>query len=159
MPGLTREQYATKGKVLAYFPLIGAVALWVLYGVRAIFGVDLAQRWSRSEPAPTILYLVLAVLGSVVAGVWTAWNLKVRGRLLTHGKMVAGKVVAVAGYSSSGQQPVTFTYVVGGKEITLKKDLLKGYKVDDVVGVLYDPEKPERCEVLAAEDKGDGVQG
>jgi hypothetical protein len=151
---------AKQRKVATWVPLTGVgsvvIFLWVSFLLKRYGGIDFVV--GTKEDPGGLFYLIpallLTVIGPIVAWVWVKRNLY----LLDHGVRVHARIES-SGLWGSGVSvldapsvPVTFAYVVDGKEYKVRKDLPKPivekYRPDTSVQVCADRKNPKRCLIL-----------
>ncbi|HWE95604.1 MAG TPA: hypothetical protein VG269_16690 [Tepidisphaeraceae bacterium] len=127
---------------------MGLAFIWGLYFLREFAGFDFVAWLKNQEPVPPVVYLIVAILGTIIIVIVTARELRTSSALALGGKYVDGKVIRVGLLSSRGMTPVTVSYVVDGTGYKKRTDMLKGKSVGDSVRVLYDPKNPRTCQVF-----------
>jgi hypothetical protein len=126
---------------------MGLAFIWGLYFLREFAGFDFLAWLKNHEPVPPVVYLIVAILGTIIIVIVTAREMRTSSALALGGKYVDGKVIRVGLLSSHGMTPVTVSYVVDGTGYKKRTDMLKGKSVGDSVRVLYDPKNPRTCHV------------
>ena len=128
------------------------VAGWVNYISAACFRFDLVKWESISDDAQQNAYLYLAIILSVLSAIigWIAARRNLD--LVKRGVWIRGTVEKISALGKGGTRPMTFAYEVNGVQYKYKKDVPKlfnsEYNGQTRVWVIYDPQKPKRCEVL-----------
>jgi hypothetical protein len=126
---------------------MGVAFVWGLYLLREFAGFDFFAWLKNREPVPPVVYLIVAILGTIIIVIVTAREMRTSAGLALGGKYVDGKILRVGLISSHGMTPVTVAYVVEGTEYKKRTDMLNGKAVGDSVRVLYDPKNPRTCKV------------
>ena len=141
------------------FAAAGAVAvlLWSIYLLRAIFHFDVIaflhnesdDLYHRENVDRTTLYLILAIVGTLIAAIWAFAKSRKISELVRNGVTTTGTVVEKSMLKHHGMVPTTITYTVDGKTYQFRKDMLDGqYNVGDTVEIMYDPARPTHREVI-----------
>ena len=125
---------------------------WANYISAVCFHFDLVKREQITDDAQQRAYLYLAIVLSVL-GVLFGWIAARRNiDLVKRGVWIRGKVEKISSLGKGGTRPVTFAYEVDGVQYKHKKDVHKAfnsqYNSETRVWVIYDPQKPKRCEIL-----------
>jgi hypothetical protein len=125
---------------------------WANYISAACFRFDLITRASVTEDSRQTAYLCMAMTFTVLA-IAFMWIVARRNMdLVNRGVWTHAKVGKISSLGKGGTRPVTFLYEVNGTSHKIKKDVPKiinsKYSADSRVWVVYDPEKPKRCEIL-----------
>ena len=138
------------------------VAVWTFFVLKSVFDFDLLSHFGPGNDKPgegpsSMLYFWIALAVTVVATPIVLLMVRRNLHLLTHGiEMHASVASAGLGGNSKmgykGHMPVTFVFIVEGKEYKVRKDVLtstaRSYNSSSQILLRYDPRNPKRCVIL-----------
>jgi hypothetical protein len=131
-------------------PAAGAVALWILFLLKAVFNVDpdsLVGRHPEKPPGATF-WLIFALAGTVVAVGFVLWQTKRALDLARRGTEVVAKVGFVSPVPLKGLLQVHCKYSYRNKEYTHRWSEAAAADIPAVgesVTLIVDRHNPEKC--------------
>jgi heme exporter protein D len=105
------------------------------------------------ETTEPVFSLWLALAATIIAIIVLLVSLSKAQILLNRGVEGQARVVKVSAAKKHGIRPVTYAFLVDGKEYTVRKDTDAAdadlYDDSTVVSVVYDPARPTRCRIMS----------
>ncbi len=125
------------------------VFVWAIYLLKLFVGFDLMATLKGREPASPSIYLIGAMVFSVLTLAWQLPRIQKARALASRGVWTPGTVTAVSALRRNKMVPVTIQYTADGVEYKTRQDMPQGHAVGDTLTVLFDPSNPRRCEAIA----------
>ena len=122
-----------------------------------LWGYWALDRWSvekrtLSDPTAEKTYLIFAAI--VTALILPILVIKLRSvrALASRGIIVEGRVEKVRFRFRVGNHPTTVVYNVDGVDYRIRRDMeARRAQVGRKINILYDPQKPKRCDIVILE--------
>jgi len=122
---------------------------WGLYVARVTAGFD-PMRSRLRGPGSTTGYLGLALGLTLFFGPWALWSIRRARYLIKNGVEARGTVLKVGDIVSGGKLSARVGYRANGSDYVTKSHIAAAIAVvGRSVSVIYDPARPQRCEVVA----------
>ena len=112
------------------------------------------QKWggdpaTQRDPMATLVYTALAGVATVVIVPVVFFQIRAVRALATRGVTTQGRVENISVFGKYGKSPTTVAYTVDGREYRIRRDMIRArVAVGGAVTILYDPQKPKRCDTL-----------
>jgi hypothetical protein len=138
-------------RVHLWLSAAGVAAGWVMYLLSLLFDVNLLD-FSGTADSRAVGYLVVAIIVTLALGIFAAIALAKGRALAARGRITRARLVKVSGISRNGVRPVTYAYVVDGREYEARRDNadedIDGFSSESVFFALYDTQRPAKATVL-----------
>jgi hypothetical protein len=136
----------------SFGPAGGVVIAWSLYVADSVFGVDLIailkNRGERPEFNPALLYLIAAIVATVICIVIAAVRMRKGWALARDGVEVTGTITSVGRIAMLGCVKVECRYSYQGQNHVFAWSHIKASKKlseGDSATLIVDPTNPKHC--------------
>lgn len=155
MPDLKQPKGGRALGFATYAPLIvGGILIvlcWIPWLAAAIGDVNVLEQMKPANDSTRTVFFWIGI-GASITGAAVALKGYVRGKaLMNHGVEAEARVASVGSVARNGLQPVTFAYVVDGREYTLTRDVPCGfvehYTDETRLPLVYNPDNPGQAEI------------
>jgi hypothetical protein len=165
--GPARKLPANMSNNLPPLPPVPARSVQVKYGTRmtwltavacslliaGLWGCWASQQWGDQskprDPLAAKMYLCFAIAATVIIVPVMFLQLRSVRALASRGVTTQGRVEKISMFGRHGKSPTTVVYTVDGREYRIRRDLVRRLvEVGGTVVILYDPQKPKRCDIL-----------
>lgn len=135
---------------------------WSIYFLHSVFAIDVVAAINNTESTQgdTTLYLVVAIVATLVAATYSTLQIRKAVWLAGNGVEITGTITSIGRVSAKGIVRVDCMYTYAGapfrKAWTEPKDIASQRSEWDEIALIVDPDNPSRCmrrdEVLVGSD-------